>query len=93
MKQIVALNVLEGYRVWLRFADGAEGMVDFSTKPRLGVYAAWQDYANFRRARIGDHGELVWDEEIDFCPDALWLQVTGQSAQALETEIKSPAYA
>ena len=93
MKQSVALKVLEGYRVSLRFADGAEGVVDFSTKPRVGVYAAWQDYANFRRARVGAHGELVWDDQIDFCPDALWLQVTGQSPQALETESKSPAYA
>jgi len=93
MKQIVAVNVLEGYRVWLRFADGVEGVVDFSTKPRVGVYAAWQDYAFFRRARVGAHGDLVWDDEIDFCPDALWLQVTGQSPQGLETQIKSSAYA
>jgi hypothetical protein len=78
MKKIVALEVLDNYRVWLRFDDGVAGVVDFSGKPFTGVYAPWQDYAFFRRARIGDCGELVWDDQLDFCPDSLWQQATGK---------------
>ena len=52
MKKITAMKVLENYRVWLRFNDGVEGEVDFSQKPRSGVYAAWASYDNFRKARI-----------------------------------------
>jgi len=81
MRKIVALEVLENYRVRLRFDDGAEGIADFSAKPRTGVFAAWRDYSFFRRARIGDCGELAWDDQIDFCPDALWQQVTGRRTQ------------
>ena len=84
MKKIIGLTVLESYRIQLQFDDGVEGIVDFSAKPRAGVYARWQDYEFFRRARIGAFGELVWDEQIDFCPDALWLQVTGKGPEALE---------
>lgn len=83
MKKITALKVLDGYRVWLRFDDGAEGEVDFSGKPHTGVYAPWRDYAYFRRACIGDYGELRWDDQLDFGPESLWLQVTGQPAAAL----------
>ena len=75
MKKIVELRVGENYRVWLRFSDGVEGEVDFSGKPRTGVFAFWNDYRNFRQARVGDAGELVWNDQVDFCPDSLWSQI------------------
>jgi hypothetical protein len=83
MKKITAIRVLEDYRVWLRFDDGVEGELDFSHKARTGVYAGWANYDNFRQARIGDCGELQWDSQVDFCPESLWLQVTGQKPEAL----------
>jgi hypothetical protein len=81
MKKIVALKVLENYRIALRFNDGIVGEVDFLSKPRTGVFAFWNDYENFRQARVGDAGELLWNDQIDFCPDSLWLQVTGQKPE------------
>jgi len=83
MKKIAAVKVLDDYRVWLRFNDGAEGEIDFSSKPRTGVFAFWNDRENFSKARVGDSGELIWNDQIDFCPDSLWLQVTGQKPEAL----------
>jgi hypothetical protein len=83
MKQITALRVLDRYRIWLRFDDGVEGEVDFSQKARTGVFAPWQDYAFLRRAHLGEYGELRWDDQLDFCPDSLWLQVTGRKPEDL----------
>lgn len=78
MKKITELKVLNDYRVWLRFDDGSEGEADFSRVPRTGVYSFWRDYENFRKARVGDCGELMWNDQIDFCPDSLWTEVTGK---------------
>lgn len=78
MKKITAVKVLDQYRVWLRFNDGVEGEVDFSGKPRTGVYAPWQDYDYFRGVQIGEYGELRWDDQLDFGADTLWLKVTGK---------------
>jgi len=89
MKKITALKVLDHYRVWLRFDDGVEGEVDFSRKPHTGVYAPWQDYDYFRRARIGDYGELRWDDQLDFGADSLWLGVTGRTPEELDGEPQS----
>ncbi len=83
MKKITSLKILNDYRVWLRFNDGAEGEIDFSSKLRTGVFAFWNDYENFRKARIGDCDELIWNDQIDFCSDSLWLQVTGQKPEVL----------
>ena len=84
MKTITHFNVLDGYRVWLRFDDGIEGETDFSPHAGHGVFAAWNDYAVFRRAAIADQGRaLAWPGEIDFCADALWLEVTRKQPEAL----------
>jgi hypothetical protein len=93
VKKITSLKVLDNYRVHLRFNDGVEGEVDFSSKPRTGVFAFWNDYDNFHKAHIGDGGELIWNDQIDFCPDSLWLQMTGQKPEALLNQKPQLAHA
>ena len=96
MIKIVAAKILEGYRVWLRFEDGAEREVDFSTQVGKGVFAPWTDYEFFRDAAIGEQGRvLTWPGELDFCADALWLQVTGKQPEDLFPNLrkKHPSHA
>ena len=89
MKKIVARKVLERYRVWLRFEDGVEGEADFSAYAGPGVFTSWTDYGFFRQAAIGEHGRtLTWPGELDFCADALWLQVTGKRAEELFPNVR-----
>jgi hypothetical protein len=84
MKKIIAQRILENYRVWLRFDDGVEGEADFSAHVGQGVFAPWTDYTFFRQAAIGEHGRtLTWPGELDFCADALWLEVTGKQPEDL----------
>jgi hypothetical protein len=84
MIKIVAFEVLDNYRVRLRFDDGVEGEAEFSAHVGKGVFAAWTDYAFFRQASIGERGRtLAWPGELDFCADALWLQVTGKQPEDL----------
>ena len=87
------MKVLDNYRVWLCFNDGVEGEVDYSQKPGTGVYASWNSCENFRAARIGDGGELMWDSQLDFCPDSLWLLVTGQKPEELLEQNPPPVHA
>lgn len=91
MKRIIRLEVLDGYRVRLAFDDGVSGVVDFSAKARTGVYAPWQDYAYFRRARIGDAGELIWDDQLAFGANSLWLRITGQPPETLSPGFAAPS--
>ena len=93
MKKITSLEILVGYRVRLRFNDGVKGEVDFSSKPRTGVFAFWNNYEDFRRACIGELGELLWNDQVDFCADSLWLKVTGQKPEVLLNQNPQPLHA
>ena len=76
LKKLKEVRILENYRVFLRFDDGVEGEMNFSSKPLTGVYEPWQDYNYFLRGHIGEYGDLVWDNQVDFSADSLWLQIT-----------------
>jgi len=91
MKKISSFRVLEDYQVWLRFDDGVEGMADLSALVGKGVFAAWRDYGFFRRAYVAAYGSLTWPGELDLCPDALWLQVTGKRPEDLFPNLKTLA--
>ncbi len=83
MRRICGVTVLPGYRLGLEFDDGVSGTVDLSETVGKGVFALWRDPLAFDRVRIGSSGELVWDDRIDLCPDALYLRVTGKKPEDL----------
>jgi hypothetical protein len=96
VKRIVDVRVLESYRLELLFADDASadnvcGVVDLSHLAGKGVFALWCDYEAFRQVRIGTSGELLWGDQIDLCPDALYLKVTGKRPEDVFPALRQEA--
>ena len=81
MRKISEVKVLEGYRLELVFDGGARGVVDLSDLVGKGVFAIWRDRRIFEQVRIGSFGELIWGDQIDLCPDALYLKATGKKPE------------
>jgi hypothetical protein len=81
MKRISKVKVLPGYRLELEFDDGVSGTVDLSETVGKGVFAVWSDPLVFEQVHIGSAGELVWGEQVDLCPAALYLKVTGKKPE------------
>lgn len=77
----IHVKALQGYRLWIEYADGVQGEVDLSYLAGRGVFAIWNDYQVFEQVSIGTSGEIVWNEDIDLCPDALYLKITGKSPE------------
>jgi hypothetical protein len=79
----VEVKPLANYRLWLKYTDGVTGTVDLSHLAGKGVFALWDDYAAFERVYVGESGEIAWTEEIDLCPDALYMKITGKTPEQL----------
>ncbi|NCT67556.1 MAG: DUF2442 domain-containing protein [Rhodanobacteraceae bacterium] len=71
--RVMAVRPLPGYRLELRFADGAGGEVDMSalvTGADAGVFAALHEPEVFEAVGIA-HGAVSWPNQIDLAPDSL----------------------
>lgn len=85
------VKALPGHRIWLRYADGSEGTVDLSNIAGRGVFEAWNDRAFFETVRVAEGGAVAWREEIDLCPDALYLKLTGKAVEELFPKLRAEA--
>lgn len=84
----LAVEARDGFRIWLRYADGVEGEVDLSALVGRGVFAAWEEPGFFQKVHISDFGAIAWSDEIDMCPDALYLEITGKSPEDIWPGLK-----
>ena len=81
--QPTAVEAREGCRIWLRFSDGAEGEIDLSHLAGDGVFQVWGDRACFESVHLTDYGAIAWTDDAELCADALYMQLTGVSAEEL----------
>jgi len=58
----------------VRYQDGTEGEVDLSHLAGKAVFAAWEQEGVFAKVKLGPHGQIEWPEDMDLCPDALYLR-------------------
>jgi hypothetical protein len=94
MRMVKEVKSLGQYRLDLLFDDGVRGTVDLSDLVGKGVFALWRDQEAFERVGIGSSGELTWDDQIDLCPDALYLKATGKKPEDIFPSLRSePAHA
>ena len=71
------------YRIWIRYSDGVSGEVDLSHLAGRGVFKAWNERAVFESVQIASGGAIAWGDDIDLCPDAIYMQLTGKCVEEL----------
>ncbi|MEW5994748.1 MAG: DUF2442 domain-containing protein, partial [Candidatus Zixiibacteriota bacterium] len=81
MFKLVEVRPSKRYRLWIRYADGTEGEVDLSDIAGKGVFKAWEKSGVFEAVQLDESGVPVWPENIDLCPDSLYLRLTGKSPE------------
>lgn len=88
MKKAIQASPLDGFNLWLKYADGIEGAVDVSDLAGRGVFEAWSDREVFEAVTVNESGAIVWPGEIDLCPDTLYLRLTGRTAEEIFPGLK-----
>ena len=46
----------------------------------------------FESVDIGEHGQVAWGDEIDMCPDALYLRLTGKTPEEVFPNLREMSY-
>ena len=91
MVKPVSVIALPGYKLRVEYADGVSGEVELSHLVGKGIFAAWKDPAVFESVVIGDQGEIRWNDDIDLCSDAIYLEITGKSPEDIFPNLRASA--
>jgi hypothetical protein len=91
MKRPIDVRPEAGYRLWLRYDDGAEGTVDLSDLVGRGVFEAWKDPRVFEGVKLTAHGALEWPGGLDLCPDAIYLRLTRKTPEDVFPALRAAA--
>jgi len=80
LDDIVEARPLGGYRLYLRYADGAAGELDLAPLLQFtGVFEPLRDPEFFAQVRVNpDIGTIVWPNGADLCPDVLRHHMIGE---------------
>lgn len=70
--KIIACKPMPNYRVWMRFDDDLEGVVDLNDLVGQGIFESWKSIEFFNQVRVDSKTDtLAWGEEIDLDPYVL----------------------
>ena len=78
----IEVEARDGFRIWLRYSDGASGEVDLSHLAGRGVFAAWNEPGYFDKVHIAPHRAITWGDEIGALPGMqCTCDLTGKSVE------------
>ena len=89
--KVTEARPLKKCKLFLRFDDGASGVVDLGEIAGRGVFEAWKRDRIFEQVRITKLGALEWPGELDLCADALYLKLTGKQPEDIFPALRQRA--
>jgi hypothetical protein len=87
--EITKAKPMPGFRLELQFDNGECGIVDLSDFLGQGVFVAWELPGVFEQVKVTAEGAVEWPGEIDMCPDALYMRMTGKKPEDLFPSLKN----
>ena len=67
--------------------------IDLSRWVGIGIFKAWDNTVPFDAVHITAWGAIGWNEELDLCPDALYMELTGKTEEELFPALRAEALA
>lgn len=72
-------------RVYLEFDDDARGEVDMSDIIGRGIFEVLDNPDFFATVHVSDAGAIAWSNDLEVCPDAAYLKLTGRKLEDVAT--------
>jgi hypothetical protein len=83
MNRPTKVEAMGGYKIRLSYPDGMQGVLDLSDQVGKGIFAPLKDEKNFQKVHLGPYGQIAWSDEMEICPDAAYLEITGKVRRAM----------
>jgi hypothetical protein len=85
---VIDVNYLDGYRLWLRFNSGAEGLVDLESELYGEIFEPLLDKDLFRQVYVTSR-TIEWPNGADFAPEYLYklAELTVEAEQSVLLQI------
>lgn len=81
------VKALENYRIFLKFSDGKQGIVDLSEFRGKGVFKAWDENGLFEKVHIDTETKAIaWSEDLELDVNSLYLKLVGKSFDEWKNE-------
>ncbi|MCY4529127.1 MAG: DUF2442 domain-containing protein [Chloroflexi bacterium] len=77
MLEPTTVEARDGYKIWLQYSDCTSGEVDLSDLAGRSAFRAWDAQGCLEGVHVAPHRAIAWNDEIELCPDALYLELTG----------------
>lgn len=71
--RVTSVRPTENYRLQLQFTNGETKTFDVSPYLTRGIFTELQNTTLFKTAKVFN-GTVIWANELDFCPDTLYLE-------------------
>ena len=81
MLKVCEVRALPRNKIWVRYEDGIEGEVDLTPYVGKGIFSAWNDPVFFATVHLTPYGSIAWSEDIELCPDSIYLELTNKKPE------------
>ncbi len=71
--RILNVKALENYLLEIEFTNNEHKLFDVKPYLHFPIYKELNDSHFFSKAKVS-LGTVVWNDDIDFCPDTLYLE-------------------
>ena len=88
----IIVKASQNYSIFIRFDDRTEGVINLKHLVNQGVFKNWDINNLFNQVYINEAGAIAWNDDIDICPDSVYLRLKGLTFEQW-TQLKQVQYA
>ena len=78
----IKVKAVKKYIISIEYLDGTKGEVNLAHLSHQGIFQAWEHDNFFFSVYIDQETDAIaWNEEIELCPDALYLKISNLSLE------------
>jgi len=75
--KVTEVKAMDNYSIFVWFSDGVHGLINLNHLAHKGVFNEWDKDNLFSQVHVDAYGAIAWNDDIDICPDNVYLQLKG----------------